>query len=279
MAARTVPRALKSVNSIYGQLSQTRTYTCHSCRNALRKQAALTQSTTLNRQFTTAPPLQKKSSGSAKSNRKSPVIPSSKNETHIPDNKHSANIDAEPDAYDYTELQANIDTAIARLKDALSKTRDAGRVTAEMVEALPLELNVKGSNTEGGSAHKSKTKIGDLASVVPKGGRMMQVFAAEEAVSSSNPQLPHNNLPQPISLTLKQTKETNHISFPHPASQTPNNINPILPLQPNPTTRPNKSIVVTHPRPPRHSRNKKTSSRRSEKIIRQSEPRSEKRKR
>lgn len=84
------------------------------------------------------------------------------------------------DAYDYSELQSAIDGAVARLKDALSKSKDAGRVSAEMIEALPVDLSVK----EGGAAQKERTKVGDLASVVPKGGRMMQIFCAEEAVSS-----------------------------------------------------------------------------------------------
>ena len=63
------------------------------------------------------------------------------------------------------------------------KTKDAGRVTPEMIEQLPVEINVKGADTERGSAHKEKARVGDLASVVAKGGRSVNVFCAEEAVS------------------------------------------------------------------------------------------------
>jgi ribosome recycling factor len=69
------------------------------------------------------------------------------------------------------------------LKDALVKTKDAGRVTPEMIEQLSVEINVKGADTGRGSAHKEKVRIGDLASVVAKGGRSVNVFCAEEAVS------------------------------------------------------------------------------------------------
>ena len=72
--------------------------------------------------------------------------------------------------------------AVARLKDALTKTRDAGRVTPDMLETLPVDLNVKGKEAHGGTAHRETMKIGDIASVVPKGGRMLQIFCAEEAV-------------------------------------------------------------------------------------------------
>ena len=55
-----------------------------------------------------------------------------------------------------------------------------------MLESLPVELNVKHPDQskpkgKGETAHHERTKLGDIASVVPKGGRMLQVFAAEEA--------------------------------------------------------------------------------------------------
>lgn len=105
---------------------------------------------------------------------------------HVPDNKATANKDAEVDPYDHSELEAGIASAVARLKDALTKTRDAGRVTPDMVESLQVELNVKHpdqSKPKGKAEqpHHERVKLGDIASVVPKGGRMLQVFAAEEA--------------------------------------------------------------------------------------------------
>ena len=87
-----------------------------------------------------------------------------------PDNKAQRNREAEIDPYDYSILQAGIDKAIERLKDALSKTRNAGRVSSEIIEDLRVELE------KGGK----KIRLGDIAAVVPKGGRTMQVFCGEE---------------------------------------------------------------------------------------------------
>lgn len=123
----------------------------------------------------------KKSSSNPKSARKTPTIPTPDIDRHVPDNAATRNRDAEPDPYDHTDLQANIDKAIARLQSALTKTRDAGRVSTEMLEALPVELNLKGTDTQGKPSHKETIRLGDLASVVPRGGRAMQIFAAEEA--------------------------------------------------------------------------------------------------
>ena len=137
--------------------------------------------------FSTTAALPKKSSSSSKSSKRSPDVTSSKNKSaHVPDNAATKERYAEVDPYDFTDLNAGIAQAVARLKDALAKTRDAGRVTPEMLEGLPVDLNIKGSHTHGGSPHKESSKIGDLASVVPKGGRMMQVFCAEEAVRCSD---------------------------------------------------------------------------------------------
>ena len=88
----------------------------------------------------------------------------------IPDNKAQRKRDADIDPYDHSTLQAGIDKAIERLKDALSKTRNAGRVSSETVEDLRVELE-KG---------RKKVRLGDIAAVVPKGGRTMQVFCGEE---------------------------------------------------------------------------------------------------
>lgn len=105
---------------------------------------------------------------------------------HVPDNQATKNKDAEIDPYDFSQLEAGIADAVAKLKDALTKTKDAGRVTTEMLEALPVVLNIKHPDQtmpkgKGESAHHENTRLGDIASVVPKGGRMMQIFAAEEA--------------------------------------------------------------------------------------------------
>lgn len=134
------------------------------------------------RSFSSTSTLSKKSSSSSKSARKSPEVTPPQKSEHIPDNAATRKRDAEIDPYDFTELNAGIAKAVARLKDGLIKTRDAGRITPEMVESLPVELNLKGAATHGARPHHERMKLGDIASVVQKGGRMLQVYCAEEAV-------------------------------------------------------------------------------------------------
>lgn len=137
------------------------------------------------RQFSSSSIQSKKSSASSKSSKKSPKIGPPDVDEHVPDNKATKNRDAEIDPYDYSQLEAGITEAVARLKDALAKTKDAGRVTPEMLEGLPVSLNIKhpdqGKKGKSETAHHENTRLGDIASIVPKGGRMMQVFAAEES--------------------------------------------------------------------------------------------------
>ena len=109
----------------------------------------------------------------------------------VPDNKAEAKRQQEIDPYDYSELQKGIDKALDSFKNALSKTRNAGRVTVEMIEALPLELKEGKGATEGGSppaggAEKHKMKLGDIATVVARGGRTVQVIATEEGVGQAH---------------------------------------------------------------------------------------------
>ena len=112
------------------------------------------------RTFSTTPtPFKKKEKGKKASD-----------DTPVPDNKAQKKRDAEIDPYDYSTLQAGINKAIERLKDALSKTRNAGRVSSENIEDLRIELS------KGGK----KVRLGDIAAVVPKGGRTMQVFCSED---------------------------------------------------------------------------------------------------
>lgn len=135
------------------------------------------------RRFSTSALLGKKSSASAKAGRKSHEGTAAKNKhEQVPDNAATKDRDGEMDPYDFTELKEGMARAVERLRDALVKTRDAGRITADMVEALPVEVNVKGKETHGGRAHHERTTLGQLASVVQKGGRMLQVYCAEEAV-------------------------------------------------------------------------------------------------
>ncbi|OAL33994.1 hypothetical protein AYO20_06642 [Fonsecaea nubica] len=179
------------------------------------------------RTLSTSTSLLKKSSGSSKSSRKSPSVDSlrHKDDVHIPDNKATRNRDSEIDPYDFSELEAAIAKAVARLKEALVKTKDAGRVTPEMIEALPVEINVKGAETGRGSPHKEKVKVGDLASVVAKGGRSVQIFCAEEShvkpIASALLASPYSLVPQ---TTAPHTPGTTSVSQSNP----PTASNPLL---------------------------------------------------
>ena len=122
----------------------------------------------LARQFTTSNALSKK----AKAHKDAPV----------PDNASEKGRRAEVDPYDHSALESGISKAIERLKEALTKTRSAGRISPETIENLPVEINIKRDPGASGMGHKESGRLGDYATVVPKGGRVMQVFVAEESV-------------------------------------------------------------------------------------------------
>lgn len=75
------------------------------------------------------------------------------------------------DPFDFSQLHDGIATAVSRLKDDLSKLRAGGRFSTESIETLRVHLT-KGS--------KETVRLGDLAQVVPKGGRMVTILASEE---------------------------------------------------------------------------------------------------
>jgi ribosome recycling factor len=81
------------------------------------------------------------------------------------------------DPFDLSQLHNGISTAVARLKDDLSKLRAGGRFNTTLLESLRVQLS---------KDTKDSVKLGDLAQVVPKGGRMVTLLAAEEDVSSSS---------------------------------------------------------------------------------------------
>lgn len=81
------------------------------------------------------------------------------------------------DPFDLSQLQDDIAATVSRLKDDLSKLRAGGRLSTETIEGLWVQLS-KGS--------KDSVRLGELAQVVPKGGRMVTVFVAEEDVSFSS---------------------------------------------------------------------------------------------
>lgn len=80
---------------------------------------------------------------------------------------------APEDPSDLSQLQNDVAASISRLKDDLSKLRAGGRLNTEVIEEFRVHLS---------KASKDTVKLGELAQVVPKGGRMVTVLAAEEDV-------------------------------------------------------------------------------------------------
>lgn len=78
------------------------------------------------------------------------------------------------DPFDLSQLHNGISTTVARLKDDLSKLRAGGRFNTAVLENLKVQLSKES---------RESVKLGDLAQVVPKGGRMVTLLAAEEDVS------------------------------------------------------------------------------------------------
>lgn len=77
------------------------------------------------------------------------------------------------DPFDLSTLHSGISTAISRLKDDLSKLRAGGRFNTATLEGLKVQLSKDSQDV---------VRLGDLAQVVPKGGRMVTILAAEEQV-------------------------------------------------------------------------------------------------
>lgn len=84
-------------------------------------------------------------------------------------------VGAAEDPFDLSQLHSGISAAVSRLKDDLSKLRAGGRFNTTVLENLRVHLSKDSKDT---------IKLGDLAQVVPKGGRMVTLLAAEEDVSS-----------------------------------------------------------------------------------------------
>lgn len=96
------------------------------------------------------------------------------------DKAKKASADTEPnpvapeDPSDLSQLQTGILTAVARLKDDLSKLRAGGRFNTASLEGLKVQLS---------KDSQESVKLRDLAQVVPKGGRMVTILVAEEEVN------------------------------------------------------------------------------------------------
>jgi ribosome recycling factor len=79
---------------------------------------------------------------------------------------------ASDDPYDFSTLEADIASAIDRLKNDLSKLRAGGRFNPEVLENLRVQPDKKNPQT---------VKLNDLAQVIPK-GRTVQILVGEQDV-------------------------------------------------------------------------------------------------
>jgi len=191
MATRSQLRLLQSIlalgkNSLAGKTVPGERCAFYSISNSPGAILANSLSTPF-RQFTTSSAFWKKSKGPK--------------DAPVPDNASEKGRRSEIDPYDYTELESGISKALGRLKEALTKTRSAGRISPETIENLPVQLNIKHDPGASGKDHKESGRLGDYATVVPKGGRVMQVFVAEEShlkpISSAILSSPHSLVPVP----------------------------------------------------------------------------------
>ena len=82
------------------------------------------------------------------------------------------------DPFDFSELNSGIEKALKKLEADLSKLRTGGRFNPEVLDNLRVSLSKESKKTE---------RLGDLANVLPNGGRMLMVLVGEKEVSSFSP--------------------------------------------------------------------------------------------
>ena len=78
------------------------------------------------------------------------------------------------DPFDFSTLEAGIEKSLEKLKNDLLKLRTGGRFNPEILENVRVHLSKEGKATE---------RLGDLAQVLPKGGRSLMVLVGETEVS------------------------------------------------------------------------------------------------
>ncbi|KAF7910225.1 uncharacterized protein EAE98_012180 [Botrytis deweyae] len=99
---------------------------------------------------------------------------SNKNSSSESDNSSSTSSSAaaeDNDPFDFSTLQAGIDKSLEKLKNDLGKLRTGGRFNPEVLEGLRVKL---------GKDAKESFRLGDLAQVLPKGGRSVVVLVGEK---------------------------------------------------------------------------------------------------
>ena len=77
------------------------------------------------------------------------------------------------DPYDLSDLESRLAQILSRLGNDLAELRSGGRFNPKAIEDLRVRLAKGNRDTE---------RLGDLAQVVPKGGRSIVIYIGEEAV-------------------------------------------------------------------------------------------------
>ncbi|TGO36524.1 hypothetical protein BHYA_0122g00170 [Botrytis hyacinthi] len=121
---------------------------------------SLSSSSSLQFQFTPTL-LKKKDKGNKNSSSESDDSSSTSSSSAAEDN----------DPFDFSTLQAGIDKSLEKLKNDLGKLRTGGRFNPEVLEGLRVKL---------GKDAKESFRLGDLAQVMPKGGRSVLVLVGEK---------------------------------------------------------------------------------------------------
>lgn len=90
----------------------------------------------------------------------------------------SASSSSEPavggeDPFDFSAFEDSIKRAIETLKTDVSKIRTGGRLNPEVIENFKVVVD---------KSKKETVRLGDLAQVIPKGGRMVTVLVGDEEV-------------------------------------------------------------------------------------------------
>lgn len=80
------------------------------------------------------------------------------------------------DPFDFSTLESGIEKSHEKLKGDLSKLRTGGRFNPEVLESVRVHLSRDSNATE---------RLGDLAQVLPKGGRSLMVLVGEKNVSDA----------------------------------------------------------------------------------------------
>ncbi|TVY49813.1 Ribosome-recycling factor [Lachnellula occidentalis] len=75
------------------------------------------------------------------------------------------------DPFDFSELNSGVEKALKKLENDLSKLRTGGRFNPEVLDNLRVSLSKESKKTE---------RLGDLANVMPNGGRMLMVLVGQK---------------------------------------------------------------------------------------------------